>query len=106
MEGRDYRRFVEEERRLVVLRVTAAGKGVANDLLLHNILNRAWAIPTTRDELKATLEWLSGQGYVECSELHEAPQSLVRVGVTGLGKEVADGVRDVAGVTPRSQHLT
>ncbi len=35
--GNSYRTFVEKERRLAVLRVTAEGSGVANDGLLKSV---------------------------------------------------------------------
>ena len=93
--------YREHERRLVILRITHEGDGVANDRLLRNGLEH-WGLKCTLAQVRQSLDWLEGESLIECEDLQGASATPVRrVKITGLGRKVADGVKDVAGVTPR-----
>ena len=98
MNGNGYR---EEEKRLVILRITHEGDGVANDRLLRNGLEH-WGLKCTLGQVRQSLDWLEGKGLVECEDLKGTSATPVcRVRITGLGRKVADGAKEIDGVTPR-----
>ena len=101
--GNSYRTFVEEERRLAVLRVTAEGSGVANDGLLKSVLNRHWGLRTSSDQLAATVAWLAEHGLVVTRRLEDV--GLTRVQVTPRGRDVAEGRTTHPGVTQRDAQV-
>lgn len=93
--------YRESERRLVILRITVEGDGVANDRLLRNGLEH-WGLKCTLSAVHASLAWLEEQGLVECEDLPSSSATPVRrVRVTARGRRVASGKEDAEGVTPR-----
>ena len=97
--------YREAERRLVILRITNEGDGVANDRLLRNGLQH-WGLGVGGRrglaQTHKTLDWLEEQRLVNSTSLPTAEGSPVRrVTITPLGRDVATGVKDVDGVTPR-----
>ena len=98
--GKPYQEFAEEERRLVILRITAEGSGVANDRLLRNGLEH-WGLTCTREQVHQSLDWLAEHGFVAQAELASAGSPVRRVTITSRGRDVAEGRTEVSGVTPR-----
>lgn len=93
--------YREAERRLVILRITVEGDGVANDRLLRNGLDH-WGLKCTLTAVRKSLDWLQGQGLVECEDLPASSATPVRrVRITARGRRVAGGQEEVDGVTPR-----
>ena len=96
--GTGYPAHVERDRRLVILRITAEGNGTANDRMLVTGLAH-WGIRCTLEAVSQSLDWLEEHGLVK---LRAVPDSDVRIAeITRRGRDVADGVADVPGVTPR-----
>ena len=95
-----YRQFAEAERRLVILRITAEGSGVANDRLLNNGLEH-WGLISTLDQVHQSIDWLAEQGLVAVTELKAGGTPVRKVTITKRGREVAEGRAEVSGVTPR-----
>lgn len=95
--------YREHERRLVILRITVEGDGMANDRLLRNGLAH-WGLRSSLKQVRASLDWLELHGLVKCVDLPSSSDTPVRrVTVTAHGRNVASGEEDVEGVTPRSQ---
>ena len=95
--------YREAERRLVILRITHEGDGSANDRLLRSGLDH-WGLKCTLSTVRRDLDWLEGRGLVECVDLPSSSRPPVRrVTITTVGRKVATGKEDVAGVAPRSQ---
>lgn len=93
--------YREAERRLVILRITVEGDGMANDRLLRNGLEH-WGLRCTLSAVRKSLDWLAERGLVECEELLSSSATPVRkVKITGLGRKVASGEEEIDGVTPR-----
>ena len=93
--------YREEERRLVILRITVEGDGAANDRLLRNGLNH-WGIRSSLQQVRRSLDWLERKGLIESVDLPSSSATPVRrVTLTGLGRNVATGKDEVDGVTPR-----
>ena len=97
---KNYRHFAEAERRLVILRITAEGSGVANDRLLRNGLDH-WGLISTIDQVHQSIDWLAEHGLLAIDELTAGDAPVRRVTITKRGREVADGHTEVSGVTPR-----
>ena len=96
--GRNYRVHVERDRRLVILRIAAEGNGTANDRMLVTGLAH-WGIRCTLEAVSRSLDWLAEHDLVK---LRTVPDSDVRVAeITRRGRDVAEGLADVEGVTPR-----
>ena len=96
--SRNYRTHLEQDRRLVILRIAAEGNGTANDRMLITGLAH-WGIRCTLDTVSQSLDWLEQHGLVK---LRRVPDSDVRVAeITRRGRDVAEGLADVQGVTPR-----
>ena len=102
MTSSGYRRFAEEHCRLVILRVTAEGRGVANDRLLRNGLEH-WGLVCTLEQVHQALDWLAERGLVSVQDLSGATPPVRRVAITNEGREVAEGRVEVGGVAPRSR---
>ncbi len=99
--AKSYHEFAERERRLVILRITAEGQGVANDRLLRSGLEH-WGLSCTREQVHQSLDWLAEQGLVRQTELASSGGGPVRrVAITARGRDVAEGRTEVSGVTPR-----
>ena len=95
--------YREKERRLVMLRITHEGSGVANDRLLKSGLAH-WGLACSLREVRKELDWLETHGLVECVDLPSSSATPVRrVTITPRGRAVATGKEDVDGVTPRGQ---
>lgn len=93
-----FREHVERDRRLIVLRLTAEGNGTCNDRMLVTGLQH-WGIRCSLDAVSQSLAWLSEHGLVR---VRQVPDSDVRVAeITRRGRDVAAGVAEVPGVTPR-----
>ena len=93
--------YREAERRLVILRITVEGDGMANDRLLRNGLEH-WGLKCTLGQVRTSLDWLKDRGLVECEDLLSSSSTPVRkVRITGLGRRVANGEDEIEGVTPR-----
>ena len=93
-----YSEHVERDRRLVILRITAEGNGTCNDRMLVTGLGH-WGIRCTLETVRQSLAWLAEHGLVK---LRTVPDSDVGVAeITRRGRDVADGMADVPGVTPR-----
>ena len=93
-----YSEHVERDRRLVILRLTAEGNGTCNDRMLVTGLGH-WGIRCTLATVDQSLAWLAEHGLVK---VRSVPDSDVRVAeITRRGRDVADGMTDVPGVTPR-----
>ena len=93
-----YAEHVERDRRLVILRITAEGNGTANDRMLVGGLAH-WGIRCTLETVSQSLAWLEEHGLVK---LRKVPDSNVKVAeITRRGRDVAAGMTDVPGVTPR-----
>lgn len=84
---------VEEERRLVILRLLAES-GVANDSVLAKGLD-AWGLVSSRDQVRTSLAWLAEQGLVETASIEGR---YVRAEITERGAETARGIVAVPGV--------
>lgn len=96
-----YREFAERERRLVILRITAEGNGVANDRLLRTGLDH-WGLVCSAEQLHRSLEWLASKELVATEELTAGGGTpVLRVTITKKGRDVADGRAEIHGVTPR-----
>ena len=94
----NYVQHVEEERRLVILRFVASGNGSANDRMILSALH-AWGIRCTLDVANHSIAWLVEHGLLVTSPV---PGSRVRVAeITRRGRDVAGGLAEVPGVTPR-----
>ena len=93
-----YRDHVEKDRRLIILRLTAEGNGTANDRMLVTGLSH-WGIRCTLETVSQSLAWLAEHGL---ARLRTVPDSDVQVAeITRRGRDVAAGLVDVPGVTPR-----
>lgn len=78
---------VAEHRRLAILRhLEALEQFVSNASILGDVL-RGVGIPTTEDQLRATLAWLQEAGLARYSER----EGFTIVEITGRGAEVARG---------------
>ena len=94
---KSYRQFAEKERRLVALRITAEGSGVANDRLIRSGLAH-WGLGGTIDQARTTLNWLASNGFVETTMLGD----VLRVTITRSGREIATGHATHPDITPRT----
>ena len=94
----NYRAFAEKERRLVVLRITAEGSGVANDRLLVSGLAH-WGLAGSLAQTRTTIAWLTAQGFVTTTDL---AGGVLRVTITRAGREIADGRATHPDITPRT----
>ena len=93
-----YSEHVERDRRLVILRLTAEGNGTCNDRMLVSGLAH-WGIRCTLETVSHSLAWLEEHGLVK---LRTVSDSNVKVAeITRRGRDVAAGMTDVPGVTPR-----
>ena len=93
-----YRDHIEKDRRLVILRITGEGNGTSNDRMLLTGL-RHWGITCSLDTVTQSLAWLAEHGLIR---VRQVPNSDVHVAeITRRGRDVADGVTEVPGVTPR-----
>lgn len=96
--GPVYPVHVERDRRLIILRITAEGNGTANDRMLVSGLAH-WGIRCTLETVSRSLDWLEKHDLVR---LRTVPESDVKVAeITRRGRDVAAGMTDVPGVTPR-----
>ena len=93
-----YTEHVERDRRLVILRITAEGNGTANDRMLRSGL-ATWGVRCTLDTIGQSLAWLAEQGLIK---IRPVPESTVQVAeITRRGRDVAEGLVEVPGVTAR-----
>ena len=94
----NYSEHVERDRRLVILRLTAEGNGTCNDRMLVTGLSH-WGIRCTLETVGQSLAWLAEHGLVK---VRHVPGSDVQVAeITRRGRDMADGMADVPGVTAR-----
>ena len=96
-----YQSFHATHVRLVILRLTSEGSGVANDRLLRAGLDK-WGLVVSLDTVAAAIGWLRERELLEVKELPGDPPVL-RVAVTAAGREVAEGRRRVDGVAVPSR---
>ena len=93
-----YAEHVERDRRLVILRITAEGNGTANDRMLRSGLAH-WGMRCTLETIGHSLAWLAEHGLVQ---VRLVTGSDVRVAeITQRGRDVAEGLVEVPGVTAR-----
>ena len=92
-----YRRFHTEHVRLVALRITAMGAGVANDRLIRSGLDH-WGLMVSLEEIGTALDWLRERALVEVKDLAGGDPPVRRVTITAAGREVAEGRTIVDGV--------
>ena len=93
-----YREHVEKDRRLVMLRLTAEGNGTCNDRMLVAGLSH-WGIRCSLGAVSQSLAWLSENGLVRLRTVAESDVQVAEI--TRRGRDVAAGLTDVPGVTPR-----
>ena len=91
----DYSTFLAKERRLALLRLVRDGGGHANERSLYNAITKMGYPLTTRDDVRSDLELLGKRGCVT-REMHDAMFLIVTL--TEIGRDVADGKREVQGV--------
>ena len=96
-----YRSFAERERRLVVLRLTAEGSGIANDRLLRTGLAH-WGLGGTLDQVRTTIAWLTDNGFLTVRQLDP---DILRVTITRAGRDLAEGRATHPDVTPRTAQV-
>ena len=93
-----YSEHVERDRRLIILRLTAEGNGSANDRMLVTGLSH-WGIRCTLETVTHSLAWLAEHGFVR---IRDVAGSDVKVAeITRKGRDVAAGLTDAPGITPR-----
>lgn len=93
-----YANHVERDRRLIILRLAAKGNGSINDRMAVTGLGH-WGIRCTLGTVSQSLDWLAAGGFVK---LRAVPNSTVRVAeITRRGRDIADGLDEVPGITPR-----
>lgn len=89
-----YRDFIQEHRRLVILRDLNEVPGYAlNSSILADLLERA-GLKASRDQIHADLAWLAEQGLVETGTVG----SVQTAKLTQRGADVATGQALVPGV--------
>lgn len=98
-----YQGFRATQIRLVILRLTSEGSGVANDRLLRAGLDQ-WGLVTPLDQIGTHVGWLRDRGLIEVSELPGDPPVL-RVSITAAGREVSEGRKRVDGVAAPSRGI-
>ena len=93
-----YAEHVERDRRLVILRLIADNNGAANDRMLQGGLAK-WGIRCTVAVIASSLAWLSQQGF--CRVKHVDGSDVAVAEITRRGREVAEGLAETPGITPR-----
>jgi Fe2+ or Zn2+ uptake regulation protein len=92
--------LMNQDRRLVILRLLAEANSEANESLLQIALER-FGHRVSRDQARGDLAWLKEQGLVEVDEI----AGLMIARLTQRGFECANGIVTVPGVrrpTPRA----
>lgn len=85
--------FLQEHRRLAVLKVLAEGGYSANESLITDVV-RSYGVAATRDQVRGELGWLAEQGLVTTSTVAH----LVIATITHQGLDVATGQAVYPGV--------
>ncbi len=94
MAGNDYACFVEEDRRLVILRTLEEDPGYSmNESVIQSVL-ASFGHNVSRDRVRQDLAWLAEQGLVRL----ETVVSVQVATLTGRGADVATGRARVPGV--------
>ena len=93
-----YAQHVEHDRRLIILRLLADNNGAANDRMLQNGLAK-WGIRCTLAVIASSLAWLSQQGFAQIKHVDGSDVAVAEI--TRRGREVAEGLTETPGVTPR-----
>lgn len=78
--------FLQEYRRLAILRVLAEGGYSANESLITDVV-RSYGVAATRDQVRGELGWLAEQQLVTTSEVAH----LLIATITERGLDVAHG---------------
>ena len=91
----NYSETVAAERRLAILRLIRDGGGSANANSLYNAALAIGYPLTTRDDIHTDLDVLGERGCVT-KDLFQG--KIVVASLTDLGRDVADGKREVEGV--------
>lgn len=91
----DYKDFVAQDRRLVILRVLAEQDDYALNCSVMQMVLTGYGHGVSRDAVRTDYAWLAEQGLVTIEALSEA---LHVAKVTGRGVDVAKGVASVPGV--------
>jgi len=96
MSQNDFAPFIEEHRRLVILRVlTTDRKYRANDSMLYGEVNR-FGVTSSRDQVRSSMHWLAEQGLVRIED--DLPGGVCVATLTTRGHDVASGLSTVPGV--------
>jgi hypothetical protein len=91
-----YAEFVNEDRRLVILRLLHQAPGnAANSSVIDKALHRL-GHRVTRDIVKGDLAWLQEHDLITVEDMSDV--DLLVATLTGRGQEVATGERTVTGV--------
>lgn len=91
----DLEDFTARERRLAILRLMRDGGGMANERSIYNAMKPMGYPLTTRDDVTGDLDILAARSCIT-TETHEA--GFLVATLTGLGRDVADGKRQVKDV--------
>jgi hypothetical protein len=85
---------LQEDRRLVVLRILAAAPGFrANESILQAALDQ-WGHAVSRDQVRTDLMWLSEQRLLDTEEIG----GVLIVSLSGRGEDVQSGRATVPGI--------
>ena len=93
-----YAEHVERDRRLIVLRLLADNNGAANDRMLQAGLGK-WGIRCTIAVVSSSLAWLAQQGFCQVKPVDGSGVTVAEI--THRGREVAEGLAETPGITPR-----
>jgi hypothetical protein len=91
----NFKDFVEEDRRLVILLLLREAGGKANESVLHSGATAVGHATVSRSQLRKELEWLRERGLVT----HEwYNQTVLVASLTERGLDTAEGREHVQGV--------
>ena len=94
-----YAEHVERDRRLIILRLLADNNGALNDRTLQGGLKK-WGIRCTVAAVTSSLAWLAEQGFCKVSAV-DGSKNVRLAEITARGRELAEGLAEAPGVTPR-----